>query len=60
MSNLKANLLSNFLGQSWRAIMSLALVPIYVKYLGIEAYGLIGIFAILMSNMFDLALLNEQ
>ena len=31
--------------------MSLAFVPIYIKYLGIEAYGLIGIFAILMSAL---------
>ena len=31
--------------------MSLALVPIYVKYLGIEAYGLIGIFSILISAL---------
>ena len=51
MSNLKANLLSNYLAQSWRAVMSLAFVPIYIKYLGIEAYGLIGIFAILMSAL---------
>lgn len=49
--NMKANLISNFLGQGWRAIMLLAFVPIYIKYLGIEAYGLIGIFAILMSAL---------
>lgn len=29
--------------------MSLAFIPIYVKYLGIEAYSLIGIFAILQA-----------
>jgi len=46
---LKRNLLANYFGQGWRAVMSLAFVPIYIKYLGIEAYGLIGIFAILMS-----------
>ena len=48
---LKANLIANYLGQGWRAVMSLAFVPIYIKYLGIEAYGLIGIFAILMSAL---------
>ena len=48
---LKHNLISNFLGQGWRAVMLLAFVPIYIKYLGIEAYGLIGIFAILMSAL---------
>jgi O-antigen/teichoic acid export membrane protein len=29
--------------------MNLAFVPLYIKYLGIEAYGLIGIFAILQA-----------
>ena len=29
--------------------MSLAFIPLYIKYLGIESYGLIGIFAILQS-----------
>ena len=29
--------------------MSLAFIPIYVKYLGIESYGLIGLFAVLQA-----------
>lgn len=29
--------------------MSLAFVPVYIKYLGIESYGLIGIFAVLQA-----------
>ncbi len=28
---------------------ALAFIPLYIKYLGIEAYGLIGIFALLPS-----------
>jgi O-antigen/teichoic acid export membrane protein len=48
---LKRNLLANYFGQGCRAVMSLAFVPIYIKYLGIEAYGLIGIFAILISAL---------
>lgn len=49
MTQLKKNILSNYFGQGWRALMSLAFVPIYIKYLGIEAYGLIGIFAMLQA-----------
>lgn len=30
---------------TWTAIISLAVVPLYIKYLGIETYGLIGFFA---------------
>ncbi|MBL1259521.1 MAG: oligosaccharide flippase family protein [Thiotrichaceae bacterium] len=47
--SLKKNVLANYLGQGWRAIMSLAFVPLYIKYLGIEAYGLIGIFVMLQA-----------
>jgi O-antigen/teichoic acid export membrane protein len=48
---LRRNIIANYLGQGSRAVMSIAFVPIYIKYLGIEAYGLIGIFAILMSAL---------
>jgi O-antigen/teichoic acid export membrane protein len=44
---LKRNVVANYVGQGWRALMNLAFVPLYVKYLGMEAYGLIGIFTIL-------------
>lgn len=46
---LKKNLIANFLGQGWTVLMNLAFVPLYIKYLGIEAYGLIGIFAVMQS-----------
>lgn len=44
---LKRNLVANYLGQGWTALMGLAFVPIYIKYLGIESYGLIGLFTAL-------------
>jgi O-antigen/teichoic acid export membrane protein len=44
---LKRNLIANYFGQGWTALMGLPFVPLYIKYLGIEAYGLIGIFALL-------------
>ena len=46
---LRRNLIANYIGQAWTAFVSLAFIPIYIKYLGIDAYGLIGIFAILVS-----------
>jgi len=46
---LKRNLIANYLGQGWAALMGLAFVPLYIKYLGIEAYGLIGLFAVLQA-----------
>ena len=38
--NLRAGLTSSI----WSALVSLAVVPFYLKYLGMEAYGLIGFF----------------
>ncbi len=43
--SLKKNVVANFLGQGWSGIMALAFIPVYIKYLGVEAYGLIGVFA---------------
>ena len=34
--SLKANLLANYFGQGWRALMSIVFVPLYVRYLGVE------------------------
>ena len=47
--SLKSNVVANYLGTGWRAIMSLAFVPVYIRYLGVEAYALIGIFVMLQA-----------
>jgi len=47
--SLKKNVLANYLGQGWTALMGIAFVPLYIKYMGMEAYGLIGVFAILQA-----------
>ena len=38
------NILANFAGRGWAGIISLVFVPLYLKFLGIESYGLIGIY----------------
>lgn len=45
----KKNLVANYIGQGWNAIMGLAFIPLYVKYLGVEAYGLVGLFVLLQT-----------
>jgi O-antigen/teichoic acid export membrane protein len=47
--SVKRNVVANYLGQGWRALMGLAFVPLHIKYLGIESCGLIGIFAVLQA-----------
>ena len=47
--SLKRNVVANYLGQGWSALMAIAFVPVYIKYLGIEAYGLIGLFVVIQA-----------
>jgi O-antigen/teichoic acid export membrane protein len=47
--NVRRNAIANFLGQGWVALMGFAFIPIYIRLLGLEAYGLIGIFALLQT-----------
>lgn len=42
----KKNILVNYLGNAWSALMGFIFVPIYISYLGIESYGLIGFFVV--------------
>lgn len=42
---MRLNLLAGVANSAWAALVMLAVVPLYLKYLGIEAYGLIGFFA---------------
>src|ERR1700728_4699398 len=47
--SVKKNVAANYFGQAWQALMSVAFIPLYIKYLGMEAYGLIGVFAVLQA-----------
>ncbi|WP_018702954.1 MATE family efflux transporter [Anaeromusa acidaminophila] len=49
MNKIHKNIRSNLVGSVWSAVMGMAFIPLYIKYLGIEAYGLIGIFALLQA-----------
>jgi O-antigen/teichoic acid export membrane protein len=43
------NVVANYLGRAWSGVMGLAFIPVYIHHLGIEAWGLIGIFALVQS-----------
>lgn len=49
MSLIKRNIIANFSGNIWTGIMNLVFVPLYIRFMGIEAYGLVGIFACLQA-----------
>ena len=49
MNSVRKNIVVNFLGQGWSAFIALAFLPLYINRLGMEAYGLIGIFVVMQS-----------
>src|SRR6187549_3857121 len=47
--SLKRNLAANYVGQAWVALVGLAFLPLYIRYLGAEALGLIGVFTLMQA-----------
>ncbi|MHB0946179.1 MAG: lipopolysaccharide biosynthesis protein [Sedimentisphaerales bacterium] len=58
MNLIKKNIAANFAGSIWQSLMSLIFIPLYIKFMGIESWGLIGIFATLqaMFGLLDMGL----
>lgn len=42
--NLRTTIAVNYAAQIWVALLGFAFLPLYIQYLGIEAYGLVGLF----------------
>jgi O-antigen/teichoic acid export membrane protein len=57
-SSLKLNVFSNLTANLWIAFIGIIFVPINLQYLGVEAYGIIGVFTVLQSFvwLFDFGL----
>jgi len=47
---IRRNLIANFAGQGWVALMGFVFVPFYLKFIGPEGYGLVGFFVLLSST----------
>jgi len=58
LSRFRHGLLANFAGTGWSAIVQVVSIPLYIKFLGIEAFGLIGFYLLLqaMLQVLDLGL----
>ena len=48
---LKRNIVANYVGNAWTALMAIAFVPLYARYLGDEAYGVVGIAAAIQAYL---------
>jgi O-antigen/teichoic acid export membrane protein len=44
VSRVKKNFVANLAGSGWTALTGLICTPLYIKFLGMEAYGLIGFY----------------
>lgn len=47
--SLKRNILANTTSQLYVTIVGIVIVPLYIKYMGVEAYGLVGFFTMLQA-----------
>ena len=45
----KRNILASYASQIYVTLISIIMVPIYVRYMGVEAYGLVGFFVMLQA-----------
>lgn len=51
MASIRINILANLVGKVWAAGIVLILIPFYIRYLGMESYGLVGFYATLIGSM---------
>jgi len=56
MSLVRRNVIANLSGSGWVALMSFAFVPLYIHFMGIESYGLVGFYVTLQAVLFLLDL----
>lgn len=54
--SLKKNIIANYISQIYVTIIGILMVPLYIKYMGADAYGLVGFFAMLQAwfNLLDI------
>lgn len=49
MSTLRKNITANFVGRAGGIVLAYVFIPLYLKFLGIEAFGLVGVYSTLVS-----------
>lgn len=56
--SLRNNILANYASQLYVTAAGILMVPVYIRYMGAEAYGLVGFFAMLQAwfNLLDIGL----
>lgn len=49
--SIKRNSIANYTGQGYTILIGIVITPLYLQYLGAEAYGLVGFFALMQAWM---------
>ena len=49
ISVVRKNVVANFMSNGWTALVAVLLIPLYIKFLGVEAWGVVGIYVSLQS-----------
>src|SRR3954470_22979796 len=47
--SLKRNILASYASQAYVTVIGIVMVPVYIRYMGAEAYGLVGVFGVLQA-----------
>jgi O-antigen/teichoic acid export membrane protein len=58
VSQVRRNVVANFAGQLWTALMGVIFIPVYIRLLGLESFGLVGFYLTLqaLAIVFDFGL----
>jgi O-antigen/teichoic acid export membrane protein len=56
--SLKRNIIANYASQIYVTLLGISILPLYLEYMGAEAYGLVGFFTLLQAwfNILDIGL----
>lgn len=52
---IRRNIVANALGRGWSTLLGVGILPVYIRFLGAEAYGLVGLYATIAAicSLFD-------
>jgi O-antigen/teichoic acid export membrane protein len=45
---IRRNIVANMIGRAWGVLSVYLFIPLYLKFLGIEAFGLVGFYSTLL------------
>jgi len=47
----RRNIIASAVGQGWSGLLSILLIPVYIRLIGVESYGLVGLFVTVQAGL---------